>query len=67
MIRNHNNKKNHEAFRLMCIVTTSIEITTNIEMTISIVIENAFQNQRLIIITIEIKPTNRITSIEYSI
>ena len=51
----------------MCIVTTSIEITTNIEMTISIVIENAFQNQRLIIITIEIKPTNRITSIEYSI
>ena len=52
----------------MCIVTTSIEITTTIEMTISIVIENAFQNQTLIVITIEIKPTNRIiTSVEYGI
>ena len=52
----------------MCIVTTSIEITTTIEMTISIVIENAFQNQTLIVITIEIKPTNRIiTSVEYDI
>ena len=43
--------------KMRCSVATTIEITTTIEIIISIVVENAFQNKHHIATTIEITTT----------